>query len=123
MKISDYTKYTRHIKDYNQWNKTLNSVPQTSLPANSEDLKKKAKAIAEPILLLDSYTHEKAEDSETFYQTLNTEIMSVTGLLCTLPIIITKAIPFLNKHANKHALINKAAKRLTKLISTLWGKL
>ena len=118
MKISDYTKYTRHIKDYNQWNKTLNSVPQTSLPANSEDLKKKAKAIAEPILLLDNYTHEKAEDSETFYQTLNTEIMSVTGLLCTLPIVITKAIPFLNKHANKHALINKAAKGLTNYKNT-----
>ena len=112
MKISDYAKYTKHIKEYNQWNKTLNSVPQTSLPVNSEDLKKKAKAIAEPILLLDSYTHEKAEDSETFYQTLNTEIMSVTGLLCTLPIAITKAIPFLDKHANKHALINKAAKGL-----------
>ncbi len=118
MKISDYTKYTRHINEYNQWNKTLNSVPHTSLPANSEDLKKKAKAIAEPILLLDNYTHEKAEDSETFYQTLNTEIMSVTGLLCTLPIAITKAIPFLDKHANKHKLIEKAANGLSKYKNT-----
>ena len=114
MKISDYTKYTRHINEYNQWNNSQSEVPNSSLPANSEALKKKAKTIAEPILLLDSYTHEKAEDSETFYQTLNTEIMSVTGLLCTLPMVITKAIPFLDKHAEKHDLINKAAKGLTK---------
>ncbi len=114
MKISDYTKYTRHINKYNQWNNSQCEVPNSSLPANSEELKKKAKAIAEPILLLDSYTHEKAEDSETFYQTLNTEIMSVTGLLCTLPMVITKAIPFLEKHANKHQFIDNAAKGLSK---------
>lgn len=114
MKISDYTKYRKHINEYNQWNSQLSNVPNNSLSENSEALKQKAKTIAEPILLLDNYTHEKAEDSETFYQTLNTEIMSVTGLLCTLPIAITKAIPFLNKHADKNKLIEKAAKGLTK---------
>ena len=114
MKISDYTKYRKHINEYNQWNNQQTNVPNTSLSENSEALKQKARAIAEPILLLDSYTHEKAEDSETFYQTLNTEIMSVTGLLCTLPIVITKAIPFLNKYANKHKIIEKAANGLTK---------
>ncbi len=114
MKISEYTQYRKHINEYNEWNNQQSNVPKTFLPENSEALKQKAKAIAEPILLLDSYTHEKAEDSETFYQTLNTEIVSVTGLLCTLPIAITKAIPFLNKHADKNNLAKKAAKALTK---------
>ena len=89
-------------------------------PKKSIISKKKAKTIAEPILLLDSYTHEKAEDSETFYQTLNTEIMSVTGLLCTLPVVATKAIPFLEKHVNKHKFIDNAAKGLSKFNISEW---
>ena len=44
MKISDYTKYTRHINEYNQWNNSQSEVPNSSLPANSEALKKKANA-------------------------------------------------------------------------------
>ncbi len=114
MKISDYTRYRKHINEYNQWNKEQSSVPNSSFSENTETLKQKAKAIAEPILLLDNYTHEKAEDSETFYQTLNTEIMSITGLLCTLPIALTKSLPFFNKHAEKHPLAKKVANTLAK---------
>ena len=110
--FSYYTKYREHIDEYKEWsNKQLNT-PANTLSQSSE-LKQKAKTIAEPILLLDSYTHEKAEDSETFYQTYNTELMSVTSLLCLLPISITKSIPFFNKHADKN-IANKLAKILTK---------
>lgn len=115
--FSYYTKYKNHIDEYKQWNEQQKNVSNTLLSQNQE-LKQKAKAIAEPILLLDSYTHEKAEDGETFYQTYNTELMSVTSLLCLLPTTITKAIPFLNKHANKSNLIKKSANLLTKYKNT-----
>lgn len=115
--FSYYTKYKNHIDEYKQWNTQQNNVPNTLLSQNQE-LKQKAKAIAEPILLIDSYTHEKAEDAETFYQTYNTELVSVTGLLCLLPNTITKAIPFLNKHADKSKLIKKNADILTKYKNT-----
>lgn len=110
--FSYYTKYREHIDEYKQWSDRQISTPSTTL-SQTKELKLKAKAIAEPILLLDSYTHEKAEDSETFYQTYNTELMSVTSLLCLLPMTITKAIPFLNKHADKN-IAQKSAELLTK---------
>lgn len=111
--FSYYTKYREHIDEYKQWNDEQKNVPKIQL-AKSQELKQKAKAIAEPILLLDSYTHEKAEDAETFYQTYNTELMSVTSLLCLLPMTITKSIPFLNKHADKSKMIKNSADLLTK---------
>ena len=110
--FSYYTKYREHIDEYKQWSDKQVNAPATTL-SQSNELKQKAKAIAEPILLLDSYTHEKAEDAETFYQTYNTELMSVTSLLCLLPMTITKAIPFLNKHSDKN-IAQKAANALTK---------
>lgn len=110
--FSYYTKYREHIDEYKQWSDKQVDTPAITL-SQSNELKQKAKTIAEPILLLDSYTHEKAEDSETFYQTYNTELMSVTSLLCLLPMTITKAIPFLNKHADKN-LAKKLAEFLTK---------
>ncbi len=116
--ISYYTKYTEHVDEYNRWkneqNKDVNTTSKPSIAQNTELLKQKAKAIAEPLLLLDSYEHEKAEDSETFFQTYNIELMSVTSLLCSLPIAITKIIPFLNKHANKNEVIKKSAELLSK---------
>lgn len=116
--ISYYTKYTEHVDEYNRWeneqNKDVNTTSKPYIAQNTELLKQKAKAIAEPLLLLDSYEHEKAEDSETFFQTYNIELMSVTSLLCSLPIAITKIIPFLNKHANKNEVIKKSAELLSK---------
>ncbi len=116
--ISYYTKYTEHIDEYNRWNneqnKDVKKAPSDYNAQNTELLKQKAKTIAEPLLLLDSYEHEKAEDSETFFQTYNIELMSVTSLLCSLPIAVTKAIPFLNKHAEKNSLIKKSAELLSK---------
>ena len=110
--FSYYTKYREHIDEYKKWSNDQLVTPATSL-SQSNELKQKARTIAEPILLLDSYTHEKAEDAETFYQTYNTELMSVTSLLCLLPMTITKAIPFLNKHADKN-IAKKSAELLTK---------
>ncbi len=120
--FSYYTKYRDHIDEYNKWNKDANKVPQYNKASNysvsKTSLEQKAKAIAEPIILLDSYEHEKAEDSETFFQTLNMELMSVTGAICSIPLAITKLIPFLNKHSDKYNLIKKAASFLEKYKST-----
>lgn len=113
-----YTKYTEHVDEYNRWGneqkKDVESTSKLSNAQNTELLKQKAKAIAEPLLLLDSYEHEKAEDSETFFQTYNIELMSATSILCSLPIALTKAIPFLNKHADKNAVIKKSSELLSK---------
>ena len=71
----------------------------------NERLRQKAKSITDPILLLDKYTHERAEDSETFFQTLNMELISIAGIISTLPTVITKFIPILEKNEKKHTLI------------------
>ena len=119
--FSYYTKYRNHVDEYNRWIKndgekvSGSTKPNYSISANSEELlKKKAETIAEPILLFDSYVHEKAEDSETFFQTLNIELMSITGILASLPITITKLIPFLTKHAGNNKIARKAADSLLK---------
>ena len=120
--FSYYTKYRDHIDEYEQWNKDANKIQNnhqaSKCSISQTSLKQKAKAIAEPLILLDSYEHEKAEDSETFFQTLNMELMSVTGAICSIPLAITKLIPFLNKHSDKHNVIKKAASFLEKYKST-----
>ena len=120
--FSYYTKYRDHIDEYNKWNKDANKIPQNHQESKCSlselSLKQKAKAIAEPLILLDSYEHEKAEDSETFFQTLNMELMSVTGAICSIPLAITKLIPSLNKHSDKHNIIKKTASLLEKYKST-----
>jgi len=117
--FSYYTKYREHIPEYNKWSndaqkRTNQSASSIVFSPSSDNLKQKAKTIAEPLLLLDSYEHEKAEDSETFFQTLNIELMSITGAICSIPMAITKIIPALNKHADKNHFIKKAADFLTK---------
>ncbi len=114
--FSYYTKYREHISAYNKWNQELDNGRKSSenFVADKNSLKNKAKAIAEPLLLLDKYEHEKAEDSETFYQTCNIELMSLTTALVALPATITKIIPFLNKKAAKYDVAKKASELLTK---------
>ncbi len=116
--FSYYTKYRDHIDEYNKWNKDANKIPLKNQASNYSvsqiSLKQKAKAIAEPLILLDSYEHEKAEDSETFFQTLNIELMSITGAICSIPLAITKLIPFFNKHSDKNNIIKKVALLLEK---------
>ena len=95
--ISYYTKYRKHIDEYNRFNERNKNIENnTSLtPEEIQKLKQKAKVIAEPLLVLDSYEHEKAEDSETFFQTCNIELMSLVGLIASLPVAVTKISPFL----------------------------
>ena len=114
--FSYYTKHREHIDEYNKWNQELDKGRKSSdnLSVSNEKLKQKAKAIAEPLLLLDSYEHEKAEDAETFFQTYNIELMSLTTALIALPATITKALPFLNRHAGKSNLARKSAEIITK---------
>ncbi len=112
--FSYYTKYKEHSNDYKHWRQDINNSQKhpDDVSVDKEKLKRQAKAIAEPLLLLDKYEHEKAEDSETFFQTYNIELMSLTSLICTLPVAATKIAPFLNKHAGKHPLIKKTGEIL-----------
>ncbi len=95
--FSFYTEYRKHIDDYNRFNERNKNIKNnTSLtPEEINNFKQKAKVIAEPLLVLDSYEHEKAEDSETFFQTYNIELMSILGLLTSLPTAVTKISPYL----------------------------
>ena len=112
--FSYYTKYREHSNEYKHWRQDINNTQKhpDSTSVEKEKLKKQAKAISEPLLLLDKYEHEKAEDAETFFQTYNIELMSLTSLISSLPIAATKIAPFLSKHANKSPIIEKAGKLL-----------
>ncbi len=123
--FSYYTKYFEHIDEYKNWSKGQSQQTASMNPQDIELLKKKAKAISEPILLLDSYEHEKAEDSETFFQTLNIELMSIAGVLTSLPAGVVKLIPILDKHAEKSSFLNKLVDGLKKYANnsiSLFGK-
>ncbi len=119
--ISYYTKYTKHINEYKDWQrenvKKENTLSNPSV-CDIELLRKKAKTISEPILLFDSYEHDKAEDSETFFQTYNIELMSITTVLATLPAAVLKTIPFLNKYSDNINIFKKLSNLLTKYKNT-----
>ena len=114
--FSFYTSYRNNINEYNKQNgeaelKANKQKSETVLKnSNAEILKQKAKIIAEPLLVADNYEHEKAEDSETFYQTCNIELLSAVTAIAAMPAAITKIIPFLNKHPNNNIEKNLAAK-------------
>lgn len=116
--VSYYTKYKQHVDKYNKWEqeeiKQHKDISSVDFANNYEAIKQKAKAITEPILLFDNYEHEKAEDSETFFQTYNIELMSATTILTAIPVTITKLIPFLNKHSDKSVFIKKIGNLLIK---------
>lgn len=117
--FSYYTKYREHIDEYNRFNERNNNINNIS-SLTKEDKEKylqQAKVIAEPILLLDSYEHKKAEDAETFFQTYNIELMSLTGLITTFPIAITKLIPLLRKYS-EHLHVKKLLSGITKYENT-----
>ncbi len=112
-------KYLSHSKEYDDWykNKDTNSFAMKN-NINEEKLKQKAKLIAEPILLFDSYEHEKAEDAETFFQTYNIELLSVAGAISSLPALITKTIPFFNKYSEKSKIFKTLANGINKYKNT-----
>lgn len=122
VKIADYyANYLKNVPEYKQWVKENKERTQTN-PSSHINLQKKAKAIAEPLLLIDKYEHEKAEDSETFFQTLNIELLSIAGVISALPATITKLTPILNKHSDQNALIKKSADLLNKYANKTVGK-
>jgi len=65
------------------------------------------------LLVADSYEHDKAEDSETFFQTYNIELMSAATALTSIPIAVTKLIQMLEKH-QRNRFAKSAAGLLTK---------
>ena len=96
--LNFYTKYRKDVPAYNQWNAEQNSKQVVTTPATSS-MQKKARLIAEPILLFDKYEHEKMEDAETFYQTFNIELMSLVGAISSLPMTVTKLPKLLENKA------------------------
>ena len=102
--LNFYTKYRKDVPAYNKWNAEQNSKQVVTTPAPST-LQKKAKLIAEPILLFDKYEHEKMEDAETFYQTFNIELMSLVGAISSLPMTISKLPKLLGNKAQNSPFI------------------
>ncbi len=114
--LAYYTKYLDNVPDYTKWNKEQATSPaKFSLSEEQKvSLQKKAKAITDPILISDRYEHEKAEDSEAFFQTLNIEIMSLASLITSLPIALAKIAPFLSRHSDKRPFLKKISDSLNK---------
>lgn len=102
------TKYTDKTPKYKHIENKFIDVNDKQL---LNDLKRKAEIISEPILAVDKYEHAKAEDSETFFQTLNIELLSVAGVICSLPLAVTKLIPIADKAAN-----NKVLKKISDVL-------
>ena len=119
--LAHYTKYIKDVPDYKKWNNEQDTKPKEASPA-SLVLKQKAKAISDPILLFDKYEHERTEDSETFCQTLNMELMSLTGVICSLPIAITKLPNLLKKKAETNDLIKKSCAAINTYSKKTVGK-
>lgn len=111
--LAYYTKYLQSVPDYKKWEKDSEQKPKTQQLPDFK-LQQKAKTIAEPLLLVDKYEHTKAEDSETFFQTLNIELMSIAGVISALPVTVTKLIPFLEKRADKNSIAKTSAELLKK---------
>lgn len=109
--FSYYTKYTDNTDEYKLWRQNLNKAEnKTDVKTfNENNIREKAKAITEPLLILDNYEHEKAEDSETFFQTCNIELMSLTSLICTFPIALAKIAPMLSGKKFENKLLDKTA--------------
>ena len=102
--LNFYTKYLKDVPSYEKWNAEQKKQQVISTPASSS-MQKKAKLIAEPMLLFDKYEHEKMEDAETFYQTFNIELMSLVGAIASLPMTITKIPKFFeNRNVNNEFL-------------------
>ena len=58
---------------------------------------KKAKAVADNILMLDNYVYDKAEDVEAVFATVNVQLLAGVSALATLPKAVLKLIPVLEK--------------------------
>ncbi|MCD7878845.1 MAG: hypothetical protein LUG16_02800 [Candidatus Gastranaerophilales bacterium] len=124
--FSYYTKYRKHVPEYTEWNnkrKNQSDKYQTNAICSDTKLRQKAHAIAEPLLLLDNYEHEKAEDAETFFQTYNIELMSIAGVICSLPVAAAKSIPFFEKHAPKNQMAKNTANLLKRYKNAKIGSL
>ena len=109
--LNFYTKYRKDVPTYNKWNAEQKKQQVVVTPADSS-MQKKAKLIAEPMLLFDKYEHEKMEDAETFYQTFNIELMSLVGAISSLPITITKLPKLLSKFADKNQFVKKSLDKI-----------
>lgn len=119
--LAHYTKYIKDVPDYKNWNKEQESKAKVATPADLV-LKQKAKAISDPIILFDKYEHERTEDAETFCQTLNIELMSLTGVICSLPLAITKLPNLLQKKAETNSLVKKTCEAISKYSAKTIGK-
>lgn len=104
------TKYTDKKPKYERSENKFIDINDKQL---SDELKRKAKIIAEPILVFDKYEHERAEDSETFFQTLNIELLSIAGVIISLPSTITKLIP-LSENKKNNSLVKNICNILKK---------
>lgn len=107
-----YFKYKNNVPEYNNWLKEQDTSPAKNSDKSISSLQKKAETIAQPLLIADKYEHEKAEDAEAFFQTYNIELLSLTTILSSLPLAVTKVVPFLNKFSDKSSIIKKVQKGL-----------
>lgn len=120
--LANYKAYKDYEPQYEDWNARRNiddskreiiNKKNANIDSVALDLaQKKARVIADSVLLLDNYGQTKAEDVETVFQTVQMELLGGLSAVIALPFAITGVIPFLEKHSGKSPLIEKFTKGL-----------
>lgn len=120
--LATYRAYRDYEPQYTDWNnrrniddskrKILNNN-NNNIDKNTVNLaQKKARVVADSMLLLDNYAQTKAEDVEAVFQTVQIELLAGLSAIIALPTFITSLIPRLEKHKAKSPVIEKALKHL-----------
>lgn len=116
--LTTYKAYKNYEPQYEDWNnrrkideskcEVLNKNGVKFDVKNAELAQKKAKVVANSMILIDNFAQTKAEDVETVFQTIQMELFAGLSFLISIPILIPKLIPTLKKHSSKAKIIKGA---------------
>lgn len=110
-----YKDYVPQFQDWNNRRKTddskrevLNKSGVKFDEKNAELAQKKAKVVATSMMLIDNFAQTKAEDVETVFQTIQMELFAGLSFFISIPVILHKLLPTLEKYSSKAKVIKNA---------------
>ncbi|MDD3237608.1 MAG: hypothetical protein PHV37_05865 [Candidatus Gastranaerophilales bacterium] len=121
--LDTYRLFRGYETPYNNWKNEQNNLDNKRQVLNSQgknldsniDLsQKKARVVADSMLVLDSIAQSKAEDVEAVFQTLQIELLAGLSAVTSIPTLIKKTIPALEKHSENSQIAKKSASLLQK---------
>ncbi len=122
--LATYKAYKEYEPQYNDWQQRRNLenskkeilANNGAKPINNDPLimQKKARTVAQSMLVLDNYAQSKAEDVETVFQTLQMELLAGLSAVVAVPTLLTSVNHRLNKMPNKSGMAQSMANLLDK---------